>query len=122
MMSFLGAIGNIMRGSGIEDIFGLIYSSNTIEHILSSKACACAVRGHFIIHATLTDLLIYFLSNPLTDDDDNCSVAVDSDAVCAMAGIMPKSAMECIQNLYVRTFNDGVCADNTDILLDANLL
>lgn len=33
-MSFLGSIGHLMKGSGIENILELIYASNTVSHII----------------------------------------------------------------------------------------
>ena len=57
-MSFLGAIGTIMNGSGLEDLLELIYAKNTVPHILSGKAISRAVRGHLIIDAALNILLL----------------------------------------------------------------
>ena len=37
-MSFLGSVGMVMKGSGIEDIFAEVYAENSIPHILSGKA------------------------------------------------------------------------------------
>ena len=56
-MSFLGSIGHLMKGSGIEDLLKVIYESNTVDHILSGKAVSRAVRGHFIVDASLHSLL-----------------------------------------------------------------
>ena len=56
-MSFLGSIGHLMKGSGIEDLLKVIYASNTVAHILSGKAVSRAVRGHFIVDASLHSLL-----------------------------------------------------------------
>ena len=46
-MSFLGCTGYIMAGSGLEDVLKLVYSKNAEVHMLSSKAVARAMRGHF---------------------------------------------------------------------------
>jgi len=56
-MSFLGSTGHLMKGSGIEDVLQLIYVSNTVGHIMSGKAVSRAVRGHFIVDASLHSLL-----------------------------------------------------------------
>ena len=53
LMSFLGSIGAAMAGSGIEEVLGEIYAENTVPHLLSGKAIARALRGHFIVHAAL---------------------------------------------------------------------
>ena len=65
-MSFLGAIGHIMAGSGIEELFEVIYAKNTVSHILSGKAVARAVRGHFLMDSALHALL---LSEPKDQED-----------------------------------------------------
>ena len=57
-MSFLGCIGYLMSGSGIEDLLELVYAKNAITHMLSGKALARAVRGHFLVDAALNALLV----------------------------------------------------------------
>ena len=56
-MSFLGSIGHLMSGSGIENVLEVVYASNTVGHILSGKAVARAIRAHFIVDASLNSLL-----------------------------------------------------------------
>ena len=43
-MSFLGCMGHIMAGSGIEEVLELVYAKNAVPHILSGKAVARAIR------------------------------------------------------------------------------
>ena len=50
LMSFLGSIGCLMSGSGIEELLEQVYASNVIHHIVSGKAYARALRGHMLIH------------------------------------------------------------------------
>lgn len=50
-MSFLDCIGHIMAGSGIENVLELVYAKNVVPHILSGKAVARAIRGHFLVDA-----------------------------------------------------------------------
>lgn len=38
LMSFLGAIGYIMGGSGLKDIWSIIYAVGSIPHMLSGNA------------------------------------------------------------------------------------
>ena len=35
IMSFLGCIGHVMSGSGLQDVLEQLYASNTVAHILS---------------------------------------------------------------------------------------
>ena len=55
MMSFIGSIGTMMKGSGLEEALGSVYSTNTVIHMLSGKAFSMALRGHFLIEAALTN-------------------------------------------------------------------
>ena len=52
-MSFLCAIGHLMSGSGIQELLEVVYSSNTVAHMLSGKAVARAVRGHLLVDSAL---------------------------------------------------------------------
>lgn len=56
-MSFLGTIGHLMAGSGLRELLELIYASNAVDHILTGKAIACAVRAHLIVDVALNALL-----------------------------------------------------------------
>jgi len=53
LMNFLGAVGFVMR-----DLLGLLYGCITVETIMSGKAFARAIRGHFIVHDALVQLLL----------------------------------------------------------------
>ena len=56
-MSFLGCIGNIMSGSGIEELLECMYASNTVGHMLSGKAVQRAFRGHLLVENALNAIL-----------------------------------------------------------------
>lgn len=58
LMSFLGSIGQLMKGSGLEEVLNEIYGDTTIEHVLSGKAYARALRGHLLVCAALYDMLL----------------------------------------------------------------
>ena len=57
-MSFLGCIGHVMAGSGLKEFFELVYATNAAGHMLSAKALARAVRGHFLVDSALNALLV----------------------------------------------------------------
>ncbi|CAH3149612.1 unnamed protein product, partial [Porites lobata] len=56
-MSFLGCIGSIMSGSGIEELLECVYASNTVGHMLSGKAVQRAFRGHLLVENALNAIL-----------------------------------------------------------------
>ncbi|KAG1679919.1 Multidrug resistance-associated protein 1 [Nymphon striatum] len=58
MMSFMGSIGALMKGSGLEGLFAEVYSENTVGHIFTSKAVSRALRAYFLADASLTSLLL----------------------------------------------------------------
>ena len=60
-MTFPGCIRHGMAGSGIKDLFDLVYAKNAVSHMLSGKAIARAVRGHFLVDAALNVLLCAIL-------------------------------------------------------------
>ena len=82
-MSFLGCIGHLMAASGLQELLELIYSSNTVVHILTDKAIARAVRAHLLVDAALNSLMLTSTFNvPLLGRlDDSESEDVDTDEV-----------------------------------------
>lgn len=57
-MSFLGCIGHLMAGSGLEELLGRVYAENAVKHMLTGKAVARAIRGHLLVDAALNTMLI----------------------------------------------------------------
>ena len=49
LRAFYISLGNSMKGSALEDVLGLIFEPTTIEHVISKKAYARAICGHFFI-------------------------------------------------------------------------
>ena len=57
-MSFLGSIGNMMKGSGLEEAFEEIYASNSVGPMMCGKKIARAIRAHLLMYSALTSLLL----------------------------------------------------------------
>jgi len=55
MMSYIGSIGFVMVGSGLEEAVAVCYGSNTVNHMLSGKAISCAVREFFLVDGALRE-------------------------------------------------------------------
>ncbi len=55
--SYLGCVGHLMAESGLAQVLEVVYAENAVKHILSGKAIARAIRGHFIVHAALNAIL-----------------------------------------------------------------
>ena len=57
-MSFLGAIGHIMQGSGLSSIFELIYAEGSVPAIMGGKEMSRGTRAHILLYGTLMGLII----------------------------------------------------------------
>ena len=42
-MSFLGSVGAVMKGSGLEDLLPVVYAENSAMYMLSGKAVSRAI-------------------------------------------------------------------------------
>ena len=69
MMSFLGSIGQLMKGSGLETLFGEVYAEHTVVHLMSGKAISRALRAHFLTEAALMTLLLEMIFDTEMIDD-----------------------------------------------------
>ena len=58
MMSFMGSVGPMIKGSGLEEALHCVYGPNAITHMMSGKAVSMALRGHFLLEAALTNKLL----------------------------------------------------------------
>ena len=58
MTSFLGSIGTMMSGSGIEQLFSEVYAENSVVHMMPGKAVSRALRGHFLVGSELTSIIL----------------------------------------------------------------
>ena len=57
-MSFLGSIGHLMAGSGLQELLETVYASNTVSHMMTGKAVSRAVRGHMLVDAALNTIIL----------------------------------------------------------------
>lgn len=58
LMSFLGAIGYIMDGSGLQDAFSIVYAQASTEKMLAGHAYSRAVRAHTLCNLALGHILL----------------------------------------------------------------
>ena len=57
-MSFLGSIGHLMAGSGLQALLGVVFAGNAVRHMLIGNAISRAVRGHMFVDAALNTILV----------------------------------------------------------------
>ena len=81
-MSLLGCIGQLMENSGLEELLGTVYAPNTVGHMLSGKAIARAIRGHFLVddalNAILVKEMIPIIEQTEGQENDNINQSDDS--------------------------------------------
>ena len=58
MMSFIGSIGSVMKGSELEEALETAYGPNAVTHMISGKAISRALRCHFLVEAALVNKLM----------------------------------------------------------------
>ena len=89
MMSFLGSIGSMTKGSGLEEALEQVYGPNAAAHMMTGKAVSRALRGHFLVESALVNKLMLAItpnksmeSEKMTNTSDDSDTCVDSDT-CA---------------------------------------
>ena len=61
MMNFVGSIGSVMKGSGLEEALETAYIPNAVTQMISGKAITRALRGHFLVEGALVNKLMSVL-------------------------------------------------------------
>ena len=74
LMSFLGSVGNMMAGSGLEEMFEQCYATNVIPHLMSGKAISRALRAHFMVESALEIKLLEVLTERDKQEDSRVDV------------------------------------------------
>ena len=72
-MSFLGSIGQLMAGSGLQERIEVVFTGNVVRHMLTGKAISRAVRGHMLVDAALNTILVakaYHIPLPTKETDE----------------------------------------------------
>ena len=52
-MSFLVCTRRLAAGSGLQQLLEVVFAQNSVTHMLTGRAIARAVRGHFLADAVL---------------------------------------------------------------------
>ena len=103
-----------MAGSGIEEVLELVYAKNAVPHILSGKAVARAIRGHFLVDAALNAMLVsdtFSLPLSATLDEANTeeepvvpqpSIDEDLESAKVLYNRLKKSRCQC-RSMFIRS-------------------
>ena len=94
LMSFLGSMGNLINGSGLEEAFEEFYSGGTIKYILSRHAVARALRAHILAQT----VLVHHISNTLTHEGNFRVSGLESFYNIVMENALTKEQTDDINN------------------------
>jgi len=67
VMSFFGCVGHVMEASGLNEVFA-------VTQILSGKAYARAIRGHFLVYTALSSIVLgraYGVNLSMVDEESD---------------------------------------------------
>ena len=101
LISFMGAVGTIMAGRGIEEIWETVYAPNAVVHMLTGHAYARGLRAHFLTQLAVA--IILFECMCITPDVKSGMLSLH-DAV--LNGELHITDVE--QNEYVNTMLNAV--------------
>ena len=67
LMSFMGAVGFIMEGGGLQGLFSLVFAAASTKKMMTGHAYSRALRGHILAHLALAKLILPMAD--LTEDE-----------------------------------------------------
>lgn len=110
LMNYLGSLGSIMSGSGLQEALECCYGPNAITHILTGKKYNRAMRAHFLVDSALHTLLLRRLFSSARESES------------ATNELQTTSVIE-LENLYkdVLAGNVVLGADTPDCLVKLHL-
>ena len=105
LMSFMGSIGNMMAGSGLQELFEEVYAENTVPHLLSGKAYARALRCHLLAQSALVSQIIEFVVEERNIDLKPLEIIYnDANEV----GLTDKEIVQLQSNYTLRKLREGI--------------
>ena len=106
-MSFLGAIGQLMSSSGLQQLLETIYADHTVPHMISGKAISRAIRGHLLVSAVLHAMIV--------SDIYDCPISVEpsdsQDGPNLLMIIKSESKLSNLSLLFDLTFSERVTVE-----------
>lgn len=96
LMSFLGAIGYIMDGSGLQDVFSVTYAHASTEKMLSGHAYSRSVRAHTLCNLAIAHTIL----KKMTVSEEETTAVLNAAETASFCGRF--DANETIENIMQR--------------------
>ena len=113
LMSFLGAVGYLMAGSGLTQVLCTVYAPLSADKMLSGHAYARAIRGHFLVHEVLGELILANAQYRMDEADELVQNVVD-DSGFSLTDVLQSEALQTlllkVQDSMAQFVNQGSTA------------
>ena len=115
-----------MAGSGIEQASTLVYAPNTVNSLLTGKAYARAIRGHFLLDLALLYRLISKLDQPrdlqhafktITEDSTQIDDFNKDEFDKFQSVLSELKDKQCLSNSYILISIHGLCTSCQNVYL-----
>ena len=101
LMSYLGSVGYIMGGSGLDTLWETVYAAGTVIHMMTGHAYARAVRAHILTSAALFCLMLTS-SQDLNDESQKEKLSSMREQLlkgdCATESLLDDDTMQTFMN------------------------
>ena len=117
MLSFMGSIGVIMAGSGLEEMWETVCAKNSVVHMMNGRAYVRGIRAHFISQSALATLLLgsSTADDSLKKDVETCFVSL-LDNSATLEDIEHSNALHDIEDLLSTRLPEVCSSGRTDKL------
>ena len=78
ILNVLGAIGTLMKGTGLTNILESVYGENTVVHMMTRKAMQRAFRWHLLLDKCLNHLIV---SEILKENPEFATLVEESEVI-----------------------------------------
>ena len=109
-MRFIGSIGHLMAGSGLQELLETIYANNAFTHMLTGKALQRALKGLFLVDSALSTMIVsdeFNVKAPcnapaqdITEMEDESSTALP-DQIVQVPGILARQHRQTLKQLEI---------------------
>jgi hypothetical protein len=96
-MNLLGAIGTLMKGTGLEDILGSVYGENTLAHIMTGKSVQRAFRAHILVYKYINRMVVA----EIVKKDPEFAAMIEESEKMYLSLLHGKETLETVQASYL---------------------